>query len=231
MKYRLIKTYPNSPELGAEAKFEKNAEISYDINSGIQYLSIIKNYPEYWEKVAEKDYEILCYSRAFNRYSHSLTKRDESWDIHMIKRLSDGVIFSIGDKIDGYSYTNRVILNIELANKKLLFRQCLGYSMLEDIKHSKQPLFTTEDGVDIYEGDKIWFVDIDYWIPEERISKKRDIYKNRGLFPFSTKEKAEEYIIMNKPCLSIEDFKKIFTNARTSIIEPLKELVKSKLNG
>lgn len=50
---------------------------------------------------------------------------------------------------------------------------------------------------------------------------------------FFSKEKAEEYIVMNKPCLSIVDLQKkfdIFTSYdNTMKIISLKKLVKSKL--
>lgn len=45
---------------------------------------------------------------------------------------------------------------------------------------------------------------------------------------FSTKEKAEEYIIMNKPCLSIND---VLSVGQRVIVDEgkLKQIVKSKI--
>ena len=46
---------------------------------------------------------------------------------------------------------------------------------------------------------------------------------------FSTKEKAEEYILMNKPCLSINDLQFLKREAIIYWDNKLKDLVKTKL--
>lgn len=84
--------------------------------------------PEYYEEVIERDYEILSFianknrkgitegdiislnkdnifsgnSKDFIKISGSLSEALESdiWNIHSIKRLSDGEIFTIGDHIE-----------------------------------------------------------------------------------------------------------------------------------
>ena len=65
------------------------------------------------------------------------------------------------------------------------------------------------------------------------IACKKNTYANTGNKYFSTKETAEEYILMNKPCLSITDILniKVFGSHLNSswIIAQLKKLVKSKL--
>ena len=69
-KYKLIKEYPGSPELGiiAEERY------------------VMKDQPEYWEEVVEKDYEILI-------------SRVVPQEILSVKRLSDGEVFTIGDEV------------------------------------------------------------------------------------------------------------------------------------
>lgn len=86
----------------------------------------------------------------------------------------------------------------------------------------KEKLFCTEDGVNIYEGDKYWVARTDkYGILSMRwtsdltpcvldphiIPIDRDLYAKNGCLRFSSEEAAEEYILMNKPCLSINDIK------------------------
>ena len=90
-------------------------------------------------------------------------------------------------------------------------------------------MFTTEDGVDIFKGDKIYsHSQFKLW---EHIVEDNDIAPIKW---FSTKEAAEEYIILNKPCLSV---KEIIDSVDTTLDEfisnvtlfnLLKELVKSK---
>ena len=53
------------------------------------------------------------------------------------------------------------------------------------------------------------------------------VYNNDTYLYFSTKEKAEEYIIMNKPLLSIEDVKDHYC---LGYIKDLKKLVKNKMS-
>ena len=64
MKYRLIKNYPSLSEwikLGSiVTKSTLNPFYYYFINNNIQFPAHeIENYPEYWKKVVDRDYEIL----------------------------------------------------------------------------------------------------------------------------------------------------------------------------
>lgn len=97
-------------------------------------------------------------------------------------------------------------------------------------------LFRSEDGVDIFEGDDVWGIEIITWDVFKRnsLTDPKSVLENWLHGKFSTKEKAEDYILMNKPCLSINDIKPWYIKWRTSftknsLIEGLEELVKSKL--
>ena len=100
----------------------------------------------------------------------------------------------------------------------------------QDYINSKKVLFTTEDGVDIFKGDYFWYSDGKIFDKGKAIDSNIRLY----LKYFSTKEAAEEYIIMNKPCLSINDILKFCGSTQSDIIktislEGLQQLVKSKL--
>lgn len=84
------------------------------------------------------------------------------------------------------------------------------YADIEQFKASKQrkPLFTTEDGKQIFKGDVYWFVvinnnfDITSTIAcgsERQIDQCKD---------FSTEAAAREYVRLNKPMYSLNDVKK-----------------------
>lgn len=80
---------------------------------------------------------------------------------------------------------------------------------LEDFKLEKikQPLFTTTDGKDIYDNDLYWTVDSLFTIwYSGAASEIFDSGKNKSCKYFSTEEAAKEYIVMNKLCLSVNDF-------------------------
>lgn len=59
MKYELIKTYPGSPKLNTICKYDKNPWS--DSNAFTNPVLNPENYPEFWQPVVEKDYEILSF--------------------------------------------------------------------------------------------------------------------------------------------------------------------------
>src|SRR5690606_33107946 len=85
--------------------------------------------------------------------------------IYSIKRLSDGEVFTIGDKVrisklqhDG-SFTIDEFY-FDCNNDKLLCNgKCTGngHVSITKIEHCKKPLFTTEDGVEMFEGDTFYW--------------------------------------------------------------------------
>jgi hypothetical protein len=236
-KYRLIKLYPGSPTLGS-------------IWTGRQSLS---KYPEFWEEVIEKDYEILTFTHNTSDGVVKVSKTDlaltveeflknKCWKIHSVKRLSDGEVFTIGDHIRLIKQSCYFkIESLEINGNSITINKYLN--TIDCYTKYKQPLFTTEDGIDVFEGDKPWVACLNndddehiyQWRGQTTGFLKGDSPINT-LKIFSTKKAAEEYILMNKPCLSINDLKEIFiwgsnneSRSSASIIDKLKQLVKSKL--
>jgi len=183
-----------------------------------------------WEEVIEKDYEIQSFisnaevcaaipkgtiviRRGEDFISGCIRDTEENllllpkWDIHSIKRLSDGEIFTVGDKIDGATYTDRTLLffSLDRYGKSLLIKQDCGDSELNWIKHSKPtPLFTTEDGVEIREGDDYYWVNPKTFNWSIRVPGNY-LYNNpptKRELQFSTKKAAQKYIDDNKPIYS-----------------------------
>lgn len=131
---------------------------------------------------------------------------NDNWDIHSVKRLSDGEVFTVGDRIDGVTVENREIKSITINNQKYhdgdgikLNFSPHAWVWLKNAQKSKSPLFTTHDGVDIYEGDYY------YYVYEFKLTGKCKAFnvsyvgKDKNKTYFSTKEKAEQWIEENKP--------------------------------
>ncbi len=258
-KYKLIKEFPGSPKLGT-------------INTNDQLSWKGEDYPEFWEKVVEKDYEILSIKSKTNSEIRKvkididdnnklfLQRNEENqyflhsdtflyifqyYNIHSVKRLSDGEIFTIGDKIRFIdesleeTYPCRIIKNFKIKDNTII-AVCdsnIVEILLKNLKKVKQPLFTTEDGVDIFEGNVVYYVETEeepelcFIVNEYTVLKYPGRFiSDKSLHSFSTKEKAEEYIIMNKPCLSINDVKSCY-GKKFSHIEECKKLVKIKLKN
>ncbi len=271
-KYKLIKWYPSlGCKLSIGDTVEKTIGSCVYLHKGFTINpKEVENCPEFWEKVIEKDYEILSLyanSNIFNKVEGKKWKRVANVDeiyydlkvgepygaaplqIHSVRRLSDGEIFTIQDEVktslsDGLC----IIYRFRLNNSGKLIVECThsylankhNVDLFSDIQHIKKLLFKTEDGVDIYEGDKCYWADLHTFswnrfnwdtLPQPQ-NHPKEKYKW-----FSTEQKAEEYILMNKPCLSINDVKSISTNVVQSnpfglmglIEDDLKEMVKSKL--
>jgi len=84
-----------------------------------------------------------------------------------------------------------------------------------EIKGNKV-LFTTEDGVDIYEGLKVSLLDSLNWhIAHSIIAPSTPFYGIDKQFKyFSSKEAAENYVLMNKPCLSLDDLLNVWNGSK-----------------
>lgn len=253
-KYRLIKKYPGSPTLNTIITIESSQETGYYSEN-----------KEFWEEVVEKDYEILSFKNELTGMiwkSDSQLKNTfclvdgqapfmnlktmlsaANICINSVLRKSDNCVFIIGDDVklknNSLSFKiNKFDINVHDNSKLLIssFENTFIFN-LNAIEKFKPVLFTTEDGVDIYEGDRIHQVNKDfeyysyYWGIQH--GNKGVPFENFKIF--STKEKAEEFIILNKPCLSINDVNNCYNYAphgsiiHNKLVENLKELVKSKL--
>lgn len=246
-KYKLIKEYPGSPKLG----------YIWEMYSG--YKGDYHRQPEYWEEIIEKDYEILSLtihdSRLSdvtgygNAYIEALLK-DRLNKIHSVRRISDGEIFTIGDNVIFSAKSGSVLkgsviqfridtefgIIVDYIDNSKGVGQHWNY--LNNAEKYKQPLFTTEDGVDIFEGDDYYSIHTTQFNFPNGYGKptiKGTAIKGYWI-TFSTKEAAEEYVLMNKPCLSIQDLinhTKEEPNIRRISprgLKAFKNLVKQKLN-
>lgn len=132
-------------------------------------------------------------------------------------------IFTIGDKTN-----NGTISKFEVDSNgiRVFFEEKpKNYHVsLNSIRHIKTPLFTTEDGIDIFEGDRVYSVTPNFCIGYSGSLKYKPIQ-----LCFSTKEAVEEYILMNKPSLSINDVMIELDKPQsyTYIIKNLKEKIKN----
>jgi hypothetical protein len=156
------------------------------------------------------------------------------YNIYSVKRLSDNTIFTLGDTIQlvlGNENTIQTIDSIKIVKNKIEFNN-YGNSLSSWIK-AKPVLFTTEDGVNIYdENQKLFEVilhnfhlnkDIPARACNNILDKRQDGYNS---LVFYTLKAAEDYVTINKPCLSLMDLRKAgYVTASVA----LKQLVKSKL--
>ena len=207
-KYKLIKEYPGSPKVG-------------DIVKGYGRDS----WSEYWEEVVEKDYQIL-------------KSCPIEGTIYSVKRLSDGEVFTVGDKIKVYQHGSTNTIDKISEEKNSLFKNGIwfvydsgGCSIDYAIKQT-QPIYLTHDGKDIFPEDIVWYVNKENFY-HDYIKAYPEVKFNSDIRAyFLTEEEAKEYIIENKPALSIKEFWEITTMSGSNRVKSivLKELAKKRLN-
>lgn len=222
---------------------------SYCKKKGIKYFYCKKDCKKWADEQVEElgtlDYEILQIKNSFGNF-YPLLKGEklgryelEHHKIYSIKRLSDGEVFTIGDTIIFEKFNSKsIIVSFKIYNNRIKVNTeginfITGTYFLESIKKVKKPLFTTEDGVDIFEDkQKVFSVsECDFLLQNHQDFawiKTRD--KDRKYHHFSTKEAAEEYILYNKPInLSLNDLYKIKNEEGffgDSLLQKINEIIK-----
>lgn len=224
--YKLIREYPGSPKLETEVQII-NGFYGTGFSSSNIPMSHVENNSEFWQEIIEKEYEILSFKIPGNDHwfatlekngmyggwseKHALSELNRgNWKIQSVKRLSDGEVFTVGDKVQtsmSLTINGFIIIDNELLIDPF---EIIGTVALNGITKAKQPLFTTQDGVEIFEGNEFYFVPKHQFIIHWSKAYHKGYGNKIDVKYFSTKEKAEEYIIMNKPCLSINDVRQNF---------------------
>lgn len=235
-KYKLEKLYPGSLEIGTEVKWGNHGLTGecYEarVKAGIFRFSkeTIENNPEFWQEVEEPEYEIqsfndtvtpgVSYSRhSSGRFGKSGAFTEEECisvyknQIHSVKRLSDGLILTVGDIVlTKNTLCTDTITGFKLNDEKSSFKKGIwvtvknGGMHIARIDRVIKPLFKTVDGKDIFEGDTYWCVNTapHLWSTFEQTAKERT-QLSKTVLAFSTQEKANTYQLDNAPRLSITD--------------------------
>jgi len=168
--------------------------------------------------------------------------------IIQVKRLADGEVFSVGDEV--VNQKSRIggqmqfkIGHFHLHSGNIIsaydFDPAFGINFLS-LSHASKPvrevLFTSFDGVKIFPGDDFFITDLSNGNLTSITAgeKDRGYWKHAKLF--STKEKAEEYILINKPIFSLKDIMGIWSTGRSYVgvdwlIEKLTMQAKEKIKG
>lgn len=198
----------------------------------------------------EKDDGILVFSK--EKYRNSLNSISlESClqfklKINAVKRLSDGEVFMVGDRLNHGSYSQNVandkIEKITIEGGDLYFDGDFGteYHWTVNIKTAKkasptsrEPLFVTFDGVSIYDGDSYYRI-LDTFEVQGNYNVTKKPSDATIKHSFGKLEAAKDYVLMNKPVLSVNDILSISQKSTLEFREfnkhKLKELAQQKIN-
>lgn len=240
-KYKLIKEYPSCEFM----KLKKGAIVKQLEYSGCTFYnetgdvtdlclnkSSVENYPEFWEEVKEKEWEIIelrkidgsDYSKEKRKIEMFLKNLKEGvlkhWYINKIKRLSDGEIFTIEDRVKNGVIKN---INIEDDELKIIVKPNNHIALFEfDLSKLEKvnPLFTTEDGVDIYEDDECWYVlNRNSFEGDTTLKKRHCNGKAKEGKYFFHKDNALKYL----GTYSVYGVNRTFTKTSTSLANQIKQ--------
>lgn len=209
-------------------EFSKNYSRGFPLTHFIEQFKASKS---------KKDYEI------FERFKYYECAIDGDLSaIKSVRRLSDGLTLSIDDVVyvefdGGKGFSDTIhhftkcndIIDVYFCNN-LQTAYVLNYL---NIKKTKYPLFITEDGKPIYEGDEYWFIRYDDTIGTA--NSLRPPFP-KGKATFSTIEAANEYTLQNKNLFSIVDICKLFDAnepelSYNEIINRATKLAQEKINS
>lgn len=97
-------------------------------------------------------------------------------------------------------------------------------------------LFKTEDGVEVFCEDSYWCVNIDLWSIWKQTAKEKTMLNN-NVRAFSAEELARDYLVMNKPILSLNELLSAWDSERddklyrtSRLFRAFKKIAKDKLN-
>lgn len=215
----------------------KNIQITSDIVTidGIQYKRVIAEAKEEYPKIVairsnhpSEEGVIITYNgeQSVSRsdgltcscISLSAALKVDFVEIYSVAK-SENEVFTVGDetqhgKITGFLLGEDgpgIYVSIEGY-------ETIKWNVMDLLKApERKPLFTTEDGVEIYEDGEYWIVDKDLYLENKVTKIHRGTIAIIKRFPenkrFSTREAAEAYIRENKPEFSRKQIREAIEKA------------------
>jgi len=199
--YKLIKNYPSLPKhikVGSCVTLIIKLD-EYVFTSKKSFSrEEIENHPEFWEEVKESKKQ-LQYKVTSTTY---LTAASPEPSIKSITRLSDNRSFQIRDRVNGGVIKEFILDEKYDGGLKIIIsdtNSCsLNYLCME------LPIYKSEDGVDMYNGDPAWKIKEDGSI---KCFKMQNSIGHISTYPllFSTIEAAMDYKRANKKSISLNN--------------------------
>lgn len=216
----------------ASLQYGKEEPVPIDLVLEQFKSSRLSNVGVYWEIVS---------------YGYAQQSHNDGPDIqyiHSVRRLFDGEVFSLNDKQGNLTITNFIIKDGKMYAH---FAPAADRDLpLSDLKKPEkvvpQPLFCTNDGKANFAGDDYWKVWDNFTYTKYQSSIGADYNFSYIRTTFSTEEKAKNFVLMNKPVLSVNEclsfLKTNFLRLQDGLpvnehwfeVDKLKELAKSKIN-
>lgn len=272
MEYKLAQWYPSLPtEWNVDYRLKNKSEfpiivveredgynlhpslknLTRSLSKGLSKEEVEKN-SEFWEKVTPKEFKILEVG-ILKDTSIKFTKGhtpllNKGLGILSVKRLSDGEVFSVGDrveyrkkktKIEKIYYNEHNQLSFKVEGTSAPLTGCFSNNM-PHFKKLGDVVLTTEDGVDLVAGDR-------YFVPQverkhRRLTGESIMFYVEPDMPedntkrFAKEENAQVYIENNIELFSAKDIHELLKKysrmmVDSSVYLELSKMVKGRLNG
>lgn len=195
--------------IATETNSEKNYKVSEPKNFTIPKW-IIEN-SEDWEEI--KEFPKIISLQHINRLKIITDKTDieawleghgtRFWQIYQVA-VSENEVFTLGDRVTykyRANYAPWIIDNFFIrADGKILARSKSNSicEIVSEIEKAPEPLFITEDGVEIFEGGKVWYIHESNMFNPIFTNANPQILSWCNVIIFSTKKAAEDWIAKNK---------------------------------
>lgn len=222
-----------------------------EYSKGIGFNELLKTFKA--SKQPKPEWEIIQYRHRptgalvsdKSHYWGNAEDGDSDYETFSVRRLSDGEVFSLNDKVRyvagpcNYDYFIICDFFIKKDGGILARDSFQTAEFIQDIAKLKQLLFTTEDGVAYYEGEwkdiyGIHTKDGNNSVGAWAIDGHPQYYEGlRAHYEhlFSTKEKAEEWVQWQKPMFSLQEIKEIGNvDDGNPFFQKLIQKAKDKLN-
>lgn len=169
------------------------------------------------------------------RQEGNIGKLMSEHDIHAVRRLSDGTIFSRGDIIypNGYE-AGHIAEAFMITDNSVSFKPIgrLTYVPINQHSTATSPAGVTRDLFDVFAGDSVWRIENESTsnptMQEITINDKKDV---DGKIIFVRKENAIKFLVENTRCLSISQVQSIIRHSELEKYwEELFTFVKENLN-
>lgn len=150
-----------------------------------------------------------------------------NWPIYSVLRLSDNTEFKIGDETQHGKITGFYIMSPDVMRAIFDGYTSTAAANIKWIKHKRTPLFKTQDGVDVFEGNEYWTVGDDFIINSWN---GKHNFKN-SVKTFATEAAAKEYVKEEKPIFSLKESTALFERSKEwERIEHYIKLAEQKLS-
>jgi hypothetical protein len=206
-------------------KHKKTGKVVYQTANGNHYVEnddnyilkwVVENSPESWLEITEPEVpEYMkcesvnyCSILGFEKFTKQKVYKVKSHTVkEIVGTIETNLLYLIVENDNGLgcSFSPEQCSLRDTYKPSLNETWFVPSTLAEYESQQRHPIFRTEDGVDVFEGDKYWWVCPDFSTGVSEATKYTVLSYNKK---FSTEVRAKEWILYHKRLFSLDDFGK-----------------------